>query len=760
MKKFLLFLLSSTLLLASPYPKASDNANKQVVEKILVEQSMAEQDYVPAPIRLDITTNDIEMVNNISIPDQCKSYADLPCPTVKDTFHYFVRKYKADLKTGEVSCLVYSKDNLDRAVAQYTYTNSYCASSFEPNIDNALASPALNTAAAKAREESAILKEAQTSAKTRAEGLSEQQLNLSDILISVMTLDGSRLDLVQSLAQGRIKTANGYTSIVENQPTSTQALSDLAQSALNTKVVAIFELMSKSTDILNLTMFMLVMIFGGGYLLKSGVAIRAFDENEREGKRSEAILWVAGVVGTFLFFLVPNVNLSINAEQRFEQSRLQGAVQSFFAEAGVMANKLNLIVHDAAFNAALKERGFKTSEEIYRVAAEQEKLELLTAEAKKEFVRCTEIFDVTKVRIGTNITSRFSFPLSEKELHEKLIVNFGGHLSTSPYFADLKDLNTVSTQGLTMSYCGQMERKYHENRLKIMQNHEFLTGGNSKVDRVHRQRIIDTMTKQYKAVNDWGFISAAFLPYSLGVIDVLNYLTLYFGDDKLTTQNEKDVIDTIFYNLPYLLVPGASTIKESLTFNGSGIVGSIASAITGGMGAVVAIQAIKLILVILPYLLMTVVGLIYGLILFFKIIAYFISAIFAFLLALWHNNGENIFGFLGRGLRLFAEIVAFPLSMFFGLEAHWVTTSAGGYLANTFAGLNTQGFWSSMAFQLLGGFLNISLVLVSIFLSYKIITKFVDIILENLNFAEKSSMNEIVQEMSQAAKNQMPKTLK
>lgn len=254
---------------------------------------------------------------------------------------------------------------------------------------------------------------------------------------------------------------------------------------------------------------------------------------------------------------------------------------------------------------------------------------------------------------------------------------------------------------------------------------------------------------QYKAISDWGWLSAAFLPAALAELE------LELIDEAQKVTNEKSFMDEITFNLPYLMFPGTGTIittMKDMTTIDIPILSTITKIIGAGAGAYTAIMLVKIILIIAPLLIMTIVSLVVGIILFYQIIAYVISGFYAILLAIWQNNSDNVFTFLGRGIRLFAKIVAFPISVFFGLQAHWTTTSIGGYLSSRFAdNVGSNDLVSHFGFQIFGGVLNIAIILVSIFLSFKIVGKFVDMILENLNFSKPDALEQTTEQVNQAA---------
>lgn len=740
----LLIITISSLFAATPVVQASRDAVKKVLEENIFEQGFI-------PREAPITENASDILIPFNIAQKCESYTDLVCPRAQKG--YFVRRTGADLKTGKVNCLVYNPENIDRAFANFTYINPTCKEKWTPDTSTVQASKFLQGLAQKSDQDTKILQQTQQAARLRAQGLTDTQLNLSDLVMAVVTMDGEKIDLVQSISRGDIKLQSGYTSLTENSKPSNAKLSDLATQALNTKVVAIFGLMSTISSTIEIMTFLLILCFAIAYFLKSSVHIRAFFKNEREGGTSQAFVYFFGVVAGLMFFMMPSVSLSISPEQRIQQSKFQTVFQYFFSEAGKLSNSINIAVHDATFDALLKEKGFKSKENIYLVAAENGKLEGLTEKAREEYTKCTQIFDTDKIKTFLGTSGQFIFPLSEEELMKNFTLSYPLMNTDSPYYYFSKNSQQAWGDGsITMSQCGKMERAYREGQLRIAQNLEYLNSGNSKQDELGRSMVADVVARQYKSITDWGFISAAFLPVSLINIELSNI--------KQTTQ--ENFIDNIFYNLPLLAFPGTGRIVDTAIAIG----GSLGDGIpilsgifkTGAAigGALLAMDFVIVLLTIAPLLLLTIVALVFGIILFFQVLAYIISGYFAILLAIWHNNNENVFAFLGRGVRLFAKIVAYPLSIFFALEAHWLATSVGGYLSNTFADNNSSGLMTSMQFHIFGGFLHIAIILVSIFLSFKIASSFTDLILENLSFGKPDTLDLEKDKMLQDAARKMP----
>ena len=748
MKKLLLFLLTLSPLLLNSATLQTD-VQKDVVKEILKEGAL-EKDFVPVETAIT-PENSSGVLQPFNVATQCESYSDLACPAAG--VGMFTRRHSADLKTGKVNCLVYNYSNLDRALMNFTYTNPTCAARYTPDVSSVEISPYLQNLAQKSDQEIVLLNQAKTEAADRANALTEQQLNLSDLMIAVMTMDGEKIDLAQSIASGKMKINTGYSALIENTNSNSKAaLSDLAADALNSKTVAIFEFISKASSTISTTTFVLLLCFMLAYLIKSGVIIRAFDKNERDGKRSEAILWVVGVVGSIMFFLVPTIDVSINSQQRIQQSNFHTMLQSFFSQASKLSNTINLAVHDATFSALLKERGYKSKEMIYQTAAEQKVLEQVAVKAGAEYTRCTQVFDVEAIKKFEGTSGKFIFPLSEDELQKKHILAYSNYETNSPYYDLLKPQyrngNTFTDGGISFSFCGQAERTYREAQLRLNQNLEYLNGGNTETDLKKREHVLKVVQSQFKAISDWGFLSAAFLPAALAELELE-------VDESQKVTSQKDFTDEIAFNIPYLMLPGTgtivTTIKDMATID-IPIISTITKIIGAYAGAFTAILAVKIMLTIAPLVIMTIVSLVIGIILFYQIIAYFISGFYAVLLAIWHNNADNIFGFLGRGIRLFAKIVAFPISVFFGLQAHWTTTSIGGYLSSRFAdNVGSSALVSHFGFQLFGGVLNIAMILVSIFLSFKIVSKFVDMILENLNFSKPDMLEQTMEQINQAA---------
>lgn len=760
MKKiFLLFLMLTTLILAKSIEEIDRDTREEVVKSVMKE-AILEPGFIPKEVQ--ITENSNNFLQPFNIATQCESYSDLACPPAQKG--YFIRRTAADLKTGKVNCLVYNPENIDRAFANFTYINPTCKEKWTPDINAVDPSPFLQKLAQKSEQEIQILKQLKQSAQIRTKGLTDTQLNLSDLLIAAMTMDGEKIDITQSIGRGEVKLQSGYTALTEVQNAKSNAkLSDLATQVLNTRVVAIFDFMSESSETIELIVMILLLLFGVGYLLKSGVFVRIFFKSERESKGSDSTLWAIGAFVAFLFFCVPAVSLNINAEQRIHQTKFHGVLQFIFSEASKFSNTLNIFATNVTFNALLKERGSKTKEQIYQAAAENAKLEVLTQKAQAEYARCNQIFDTNNMKQFLGNFGQFTFPLSEEELHKQIIASMGVRQTYSPYHDFVRDViqkgSSVTTSGVTFSQCGQAERAYHEGKLRIAQNLEYLTFGNTKVDEMRRNNVKNVIERQFKAISDWGFISAAFLPAVLAELELENHYITMLMDAKITENDQKNFIDKIAYNIPYLIFPGTGRIVETAIGIGSfadnvPILGGLVKAGAAVAGAMLAVDFVKVVLLIAPLLVITIVGLTLAIILFFQVLIYFISAFFAVLLAIWHNNGDNIFSFLGRGLRLFVKIVTFPASIFFALAALWFATAMGGHLSSSFADNNT--IVSSFGYQIFGGVLNIIIVLVAIFASLKLVTSFADSILENLNFKQQDTLEQAIEQIQQQAARKMP----
>lgn len=771
MKKILLLFF---LLIASLHANIADDAMRESAKEVMKE-AINEIGFVPKEELLgDFGTT---LVQNLTISQSCENYNDLQCPAATDSSKYFVRRHGADLKSGKVNCLVYSNYNIDRAVANYTYTNPTCKTRWTPKPEDANVSASVQSVVDQVSNEQQLLTQAQTAASIRNEGLTEQTLSLSDLLVAVMTLDGERIDLALSVSQGKIKTASGYTALTENSAgaSGNAKLSDAAVEALNGQVVAIFELFGKIGEHLNLAIFILITFFIIAYFIKSGVIIRIWNKNEVESEKSNAIIWVGTLLAGIMLLLVPVISVNIGENMSIQQSNFHRGLQFAFQEASKIAQKINLAVTDATFSAVLKERGFKSTQSIYYAAAENEKLEGIAAASLAQLQACRAIYSETKLRSYMDGSSKFVFPLSEQELHKKYLLANPGILvsaaasftsvSSSPYLTflnDVSDANSINS-GFTLSQCGQAERTYAETQVRLNQNLQFITQGNTSQDAERREYVRSVIERHYKTITDWGFISAAYLPVVLAEIEIEK---IFMSPAATQAKAEDDITDDIIYNLPYLTLPGTGTIVNFGASIGGSVVSnpildkiplvkSIAQGLGGLVGAAIAVQFAQVALHFAPLLLLAIIAMIIAIVLLFQIMAYFIAGFFAVLLALWSNNNENIFNFFGRGLRLFGKIIAFPASVFFALQAHWTMSSIGAYITHNYANNVNENILNSFAYKVFGGFLEIALTLASIFLTFKIVSTFVELILENLNFKNQDSLDSAVEQISQQTTRQI-----
>lgn len=762
MKKILLLFF---LLIASLHADIAKDAAKEA-QKEAIKEAITQTGFVPKEEPLgDFGTT---LVQNLTVSSTCENYNDLQCPAAADASKYFVRRHGADLKSGKVNCLVYGYENIDRAVANYTYTNPNCRPRWTPKPEDANVSASVQSVVDQVSTEQTLLTQAQTAASTRNEGLTEQTLSLSDLLVAVMTLDGERIDLALSVSQGKIKTASGYTALTENSAgaSGNAKLSDAAVEALNGQVVAIFELFGKIGEHLNLAIFILITFFIIAYFIKSGVIIRIWNKNEVESEKSNAIVWVGTLLAGIMLLLVPVISVNIGENMSIQQSNFHRGLQFAFQEASKIAQKINLAVTDATFSAVLKERGFKSTQSIYYAAAENEKLEGIAAASLAQLNACRAIYSEVKLRSYMDATSKFVFPLSEEELHKKLLISTHAEsMGDSPYMSFLHTPSAANAvnSSFTLSQCGQAERTYAEAQVRLNQNLQFITQGNTSQDAERREYVRSVIERHYKTITDWGFISAAYLPVVLAEIEIEK---IFMSPAATQAKAEDDITDDIIYNLPYLTLPGTGTIVNFGASIGGSVVSnpildkiplvkSIAQGLGGLVGAAIAVQFAQVALHFAPLLLLAIIAMIIAIVLLFQIMAYFIAGFFAVLLALWSNNNENIFNFFGRGLRLFGKIIAFPASVFFALQAHWTMSSIGAYITHNYANNVNENILNSFAYKVFGGFLEIALTLASIFLTFKIVSTFVELILENLNFKNQDSLDSAVEQISQQTTRQI-----
>lgn len=758
MKKLILILLSlNTLVFGLSADKLNGvmlDAQREAVKQMMVESNLI---IVPKEEPLPPVVENNVFINPFTVPTSCESYADLTCPTPKAT--YLVRRGNVELQTGRVNCYVYTYENIDRPMLNYAYTNPTCKERWTAHSADANVSSSLQAVVNKVQSETQELDNVRTAAHTRLQGVNETQLNMSDLLIAAMTMDGEKIDMFTSVAQGKIRLNAGFSALVESADST--ELKDIAADSLTNKIVALFEFMAKANDTIETMLFIFILFFILGFAIKSGIIIRMFDKNEVEGKKSDAIMWTGGMIAAAVFFLFPSI--SINFEQygvRLNQSGFHKTIQFAFSEASKLANKINIAMHDATFQTLLKDRGLKNTTQIYQASAENAKLEQVANLARNEYERCLTIFDKDHIMADLGQVNGYLFPLTETELIKRITeVSPDGKLVYSPYVSGLltqQAMQNYISIDVTMSSCGQAEREYREAQKKIAQNFQYLTTNNDAAATAARMDVKTVMERQYRAIEEWGFMSAAFLP-----VAIVHLATQDSFDPQKSKHDERSFVDSIMFNVPYLFVPGSGGIinffdkvAQGLT-GGVPIVSQIVRGATAVGSAVLTVEIIKYIIEIAPYLLIAILALIIAVVLLFQIAGYFIAAYFAFLLALWNNSLDAMASFLGRGLRLFAKIVAFPASIFFALEANWIMSSIATYLSSAFAASANDSFITTIGYQLFGGFLHLATVIAAIFLTFKITSTFVEIVLENLAFKSQDSLDNAVEQISQQTTRQM-----
>lgn len=740
------------------------NANSNLVEQQIIEKVLRDGNLEPGlkPQASSMNENSIGInFSAFKISESCNSYGDLKCPSSSDSNEFFVRTNNADLKTGKVECLVYGINNIDRAMANYTYTNPTCANTWKADSANTKLTGGAALSAEQAEKDLQALSAAQTKAKDRASGVSSTFVNLSSILVAVFTMDFDIIDVEKSIKTNFISVKNGFTTFSENS-SAKNGVSDISREALGSDLVSIFDFFGWVRSTIDDTVFMTVVCFLVAVLVKSGLYFRALKEDERENGLIKVVMWfITAFSGGILFLFPAGDEVVVDKDKYFSQSNYQSVIQSVFYEASKTANIVNIAVHDSLFKSQVKNRGLRSKEDIILATAENNKLIQLNQLNKNALNACNNFFDTDKLKQSIRSAS-FLYPLSEQELH----INWTTYLpngSISPYFALLRDQSNESVKsiGITLSQCGQFERALAEGITQVERN-KLIIAGNNKIQNSGRVEFLQTrIENSYKSVEDWGFLSASLLPLTMAQLDLENFFAQALESSN-PEKEQKNVAENIISNLAYLAMPGASEAKDAVAnaggklFDSIPILSGLFATASYAAGLFVGVVWGHVLVLVLPYLIITLSALIYGVFILFDVLAYVIAGFFAILLALWTNNGEKLYAFLGRGLIIAARIISFPFTVFCAIVAYKIVHSLVGYFGNSYANAY-RGDTLSLVLQLFAGFVQIIGAMAGVWLAFFIVQSLFGKILDLLGFKTSEGVGEAIKRVSDMVKSKLQK---
>lgn len=755
------------------------------------------------------------------VPNGECTAATIRCPSPKAG--YFTRAISTKLETGEVYCAIYTVENIDRPMYFYKYINDKCANTYKADLE---AAKSQNQAAAKSvTSGTSEIQAARENIKNTFHSNNNSGTNFIDLtklIMAIATQDGEIVDVASTIANAEI-TLNSTTSTVSpfqsqtNSANSATVVRDLAKDALSKKGSSLFIFYPEFQKILEevLFMFLAVTIAIAAVAYGAPVIKKAWN-SEQSGFGGDFAQYGVMLIAAFIFFLFPAVEKNIDAgEMKLTQTKFQQVMQTGIKQAGDFSQRINIAAHDAIFKALIKERGFSSTESLFNAFANKTKYEKLLPQYQDGLNYCNQYFDPDKIRTYVG-SGEYLYPISEQELHKKWVQN-NPNVATSPYFDLLRNPNQVTTNSITgrtiptITQCGEWERGVKSTKAAIDTNAKTIQQAQSgNTNTAMKTAMTKIIQDQYKAIYEYGWMSAAFLPATVFAMEMVTVGTSVqkerFRDarqegSEAGTFNDT-VLKTVVGVVPYFALPGvgqmvsnSADIGESIARIGGswvkaiplagdaaadtiGYVGKVAGSI---IGTFIGIAGAKAFIEALPLILLTGISILIFIVLFVQIFVYFFISPFAIMLAIATKEPDKILNYMKKLVLLMVKILIFPVSIFLAVNAHFLILDIGNWIVsgtemigievmqNTplsasidytsiwqdvkgfFYSLWTQ-FWAPVKWYIFVAVLDMFVLIISALACYKIVTALPSWIMETLGIEGGTDrMDTMVEEIKGAA---------
>lgn len=639
-------------------------------------------------------------------------------------------------------------------------------------------------------------------------------LPIPQLLMAGILTDIDIVDLQATTDTGKLQLKSGYTSKYTNELTS-GTITDNAESLL----VDVENIFANYKDLSSLSMdylLILVLFFGvfSGVKFLGGMVGNAV---EKTGSGEKKLPFGAGIIlGIILFFPINDgsgLTSSTNANQSYEimKTRYQEFEQVGYYIFQDWASDTAKAIIDNELDSVIDKSGVGTGEKIAQTYAGMEQYDKLTDFATAVASNCTtNYYDTTKMinsekkYIYTN-NENVIFPSSENWAYATSMyvggatadyynsVGAGGLIKSSAngsavgssYYPPF----SMSGCGRIISYSKDFKNKYDD----YVFAHEKVVGSNPTVDAKKIAMLENLIKFQYQLYKDYSYLAILGLP-------IIKMQTEYVGGlytsehselvDKLSQEVGKDgqIMHTIMSSIPYMFIPGASTVYTIVNDNSAkmgasagtaiaggataglgavfgGVIGGILGAVGGSViGMTLAYQTAKTILGIAPIIGLVVIGLLRFLVIIIKIFTFHFASLFLLPIMFARENITAISKFSMKVIATMLELPLFVLAIWLAMTANGLLHSIGDvfskrimigmldYSHSLYTTVSSTGFTAWLAklkLYVFDGFMEIVIAVFGIVIIYKIIISLHNVIMEIFEIQGNNTLDNTIESMKQ-----------
>lgn len=716
--------------------------------------------------------------------------------------------YALDLPSGVITCMYGAVGDLYNPMGLYKVFIPEVKAYYSINSDAAQEEKAAEVANAEAQFAPLI------EAKKNIMSQQEQQgnatfLTIPELLYAAILTDEEIIDIDAAYATGKFQLKPGYSS----KFTESGEVVDNSEYLL-TDSVGIFKVYAGLADVsMN---FLLIITAGfGAYGVIRYFGGRTINKVEKKKSNEANTPYILGLMAGIILFVPQSIDTSATGEYQIMHNHYQEFEKFGYYTFNDWAKQAAKVIIDTKLDNVIANAGLGTKEQIVDTTAQATQAQRLDTFYSTQYNTCANSIyknDYLLHNDGKTVfgeSDKSMFPSTE---HWAYVAFAAKSLAESPYETGsrgvLRDGAAAAGQypKLAFSSCGKadaLSNFYAERKNQLQNNYNSLVTANASVT-PKIQGMEKVIEFQYKLYRDWGFLSILALPISSMQAEQIAG-TNHTASNKLLekmNQNIKgddQIIYSILSSIPYMYVPGASTVFDIVNQNSIAVgaasgaaIGaqaggdnkfmnafySVVGAIDGagiaavGGGGLIALgwayMSAKTTLMLLPILGLVIIGILRFIIIIIKGLSYHFLSLFIMPVMFLQKNLEAMSKFTAKVLATMLELPIFVLAVFLAMEANSMIHTLGTIFSKTIlsemvnndivldplqfgsmtvAGESMKEWASKMTIFLFDGLFEVAIGIFSIIIIYKIIITLHTELFQTIDLSTSSAIDNAVESM-------------
>ncbi len=715
--------------------------------------------------------------------------------------------YEMDLPSGVITCMYGAKGDLYNPMGLFKVFVPEVKAYYSVDTAAAKTEKAAEIAAAEAQF-APLIQAKQTIMNQQQQQPGSKFLTIPELLYAAILSDEEIVDMEAARTTGKFQLRPGYTS----KFTESGEIVDNSEYLL-TDSVSISKVYAGLADV-SMNFLLIISTGFGAY-----GAIRFFGQkavNKLEDKKTNepSSPYMMGLFAGLILFVPQSVETDPSGEYSILHNRYQGFEKFGYYTFNDWAKEAAKVIIDVELDSVIAKTGLGTKEQIVDSTAQKTQSQKLRNFYNDNYNSCVNTVyknDYLSYDDGKSVfgeSDKSMFPSTE---HWAYVAFSAKSLAEGYYDLGAQGCLRDGAAGvgeypkIAFSACGKADRLsnfYAERTTQLEQTYNSLATANSSVT-PKIAGMEKVMEFQYKLYRDWGFLSILALPVSKMQADKIAGTNRSASSELLQKMNQNikgddQVIYSILSSIPYMYVPGASTVFDVVNQNSIAVgaasgaaigaqasdnkwmsafysaVGAVDGAAIGalGGGGLIALgwayMSSKVTLMLLPILGLIVIGTARFGIIIIKSLSYHFLSLFILPIIFLQKNLEAMGKFTAKVLATMLELPIFVLAVWLAGVAHSLIQTIGTVLSKTIlsemvsneivldplgfggmtvAGESAQAWTSKMIIFIFDGLFEVAIGIFSIIIIYKIIITLHSELFQTIDLSTSSAIDNSVESM-------------